>query len=1469
MALVPGGPGPDSLTGTAGSDVIEGFGGDDTLNGGAGADTLEGGPGNDVYIVDNVGDVVSENPGEGTDLVQASVTYTLAANVENIVLTGGANINATGNTLDNVLTGNGGDNILIGVAGGPLGDTMIGGLGNDTYIVDDTNDSILENPGEGTDLVIASVTYSLSSDVENLTINSSGLTAQGNTLDNVITDTTVAGGNTLAGMGGTDTYVVSNANDEIDGNQGTMAGTPGTDIIESSVSFSLAAVGVNFVANLTLTGTNALQGTGDANNNILTDNGGHDTTTGNGDTLIGGGGTDTYVVSYAADDIVGNGGGDVVQSSVSFSLAAATVNNVNNLTLTGTGGLTATGNGNSNQIIGNTGDDVISDGGGGTDTLVGQSLAGADTFIVNNTNDLLSESVGGGASFVSSSVTFVLPGNVENLTLTGASAVSGTGNTDNNVITSNGAAGGDTLAGGGGVDTYVVNSSNDVVNANVGGSDTVEASVDYNMATNAIDALNLTLIGGIAITGTGNAFDNVITDNGAADTLIGGLGSDTYVVTNAGDVVSENGGEGTDLVITNVNNYTLGANIENLTLTGAGSLQATGNALNNVITDTTTSGANTLIGGGGVDTYVVNNSNDIVTANIGGTDLVESSVSYNMATNAAAAANLTLTGTNAIVGTGNSLNNVITDNGAADTLIGGTGNDTYLVTNTGDYISENVAEGTDLVISSATYTLGANIENLTLTGVGNVTGTGNAANNVITANNGNDVLDGSFGADTMAGGTGNDTYMVDNVGDVVQGNPGGHGFIISSVTYTLPSNVDTLTLTGAAAINATGNNDGDSLTGNAANNVLTGGTGNDVLSGGGGVDTMIGGAGNDTYVVGSTADVISENAAGGTDLVMASVTYSIASQPNIENITLTGSANINATGNTGNNLITGNTGNNILDGGTGVDTMIGGGGTDTFIVDNSSDIVNQAASTASTVLSSVSYTAPANILNLTLTGAANLTATGNALGDVLTANSGKDTLIGNGPTDTFIINSSDTVIENQAGGNDTAIVTLVGGATTYATPTNIENLIILGSGNVHLTGDSGNNVLTGNAGNNVLNGEAGVDTMIGGLGNDTYIVQNSADQCIETSSQGTDLILTTGSYDMSVNAANVENLTLTSKTGATLVGNNWDNIITGNSGNDILVAGGGTDTLIGGAGNDTYFLSNLVSPGHPGADIIKDTSGNDTVVFAGTLPPGSTITAMSYTLQTGIENLVSSIDSTVACTLTGNSANNIIQDNDGKGILSGMAGNDSLIGGAGDETLNGGTGADTMAGGGGADTYFVDNAKDLIIDTATHSSTTATDVAMVSASYVMSPTANVLDVDLTGTRAISFTASNTGETITGNGAHDVITGGLGADTFMFQNVTVGTTTTLPGYITVKNFNVAQGDVLDISHIITGYAADEVVSPFVHVVDSGLNSIVSVNATGDGVASHFKEVAILYGVHGLTGEQALVDSGNLLLIEPTG
>ena len=285
--------------------------------------------------------------------------------------------------------------------------------------------------------------------------------------------------------------------------------------------------------------------------------------------------------------------------------------------------------------------------------------------------------------------------------------------------------------------------------------------------------------------------------------------------------------------------------------------------------------------------------------------------------------------------TGGAGNDTLSGGTGADTMIGGAGNDTYYVDNAGDVMTEPPAHGIDTCSPAVTRTLGANVENLTLTGTAAINGTGNALDNILTGNDqptssrpdgndalnggdGNDTLNGGTGADTMIGGLGNDTYYVDNAGDITTETSTlatEIDTVFSSVNRTLGANIENLTLTGTAAINGTGN---------GLNNILMGNSGANILRGGTGSDKMTGGLGNDTYYVDNAGDVITELAGAGIDTVFSSITRTLGA--NIENLTLTGAAALNGTGNVLNNTLTGNTGANILNGGLGNDALTGGAG---------------------------------------------------------------------------------------------------------------------------------------------------------------------------------------------------------------------------------------------------------------------------------------------------------------------------------------------------------------------------------------------------------------------------------------------------------------------------------------------------------------------------------------------------------------
>jgi Ca2+-binding RTX toxin-like protein len=202
---------PDqTITGTAGNDTLVGASGNDTIDGLGGADGMSGGLGNDLYYVNQSGDVVIENTAAGVDTVRSSITYTLAANVENLELIGTAAINGTGNALDNILSGNAANNRLSGAAG------------NDTYIITQSGDTVVENSGGGVDAVHASISYSLGNHVENLVLTGNGnINGTGNSLANWLTGN--SGSNTLKGGGGADSLSGGAGNDTLTGGSGSDA----------------------------------------------------------------------------------------------------------------------------------------------------------------------------------------------------------------------------------------------------------------------------------------------------------------------------------------------------------------------------------------------------------------------------------------------------------------------------------------------------------------------------------------------------------------------------------------------------------------------------------------------------------------------------------------------------------------------------------------------------------------------------------------------------------------------------------------------------------------------------------------------------------------------------------------------------------------------------------------------------------------------------------------------------------------------------------------------------------------------------------------------------------------------------------------------------------------------------------------------------------------------------------------------
>ena len=226
------------LSGLDGNDSLYGLEGDDFLVGGAGSDYMRGGTGNDGYYVDSTGDSVIEYAGEGEDTVSSWISYTLGANVEHLRLYGGA-INGTGNALANDIDGNGGNNVLRGEAGddeldGWLGnDTMYGGTGHDVFHVGQTGDVVIEYLDQGIDEVISTIDYTLTANVEKLTLLDAGgaIDGTGNSLHNTIWGN--ASSNILSGLGGNDWLFGYGGNDSLWGDSGadTLVGGAGADML--------------------------------------------------------------------------------------------------------------------------------------------------------------------------------------------------------------------------------------------------------------------------------------------------------------------------------------------------------------------------------------------------------------------------------------------------------------------------------------------------------------------------------------------------------------------------------------------------------------------------------------------------------------------------------------------------------------------------------------------------------------------------------------------------------------------------------------------------------------------------------------------------------------------------------------------------------------------------------------------------------------------------------------------------------------------------------------------------------------------------------------------------------------------------------------------------------------------------------------------------------------------------------------
>ena len=525
-------------------------------------------------------------------------------------------------------------------------------------------------------------------------------------------------------------------------------------------------------------------------------------------------------------------------------------------------------------------------------------------------------------------------------------------------------AGNDIYNGGAGTDTVRYSSAEAGITVNLSAmkDQAKSTSADAGIGIDQLSLVENVIGGSYSDQLTGNSVANVlfgaegndaIDGSRGADVLWGGAGDDVYYVDNLNDRTLEAVSD-TDVPL-DIQRYFevwLQSNPTWLEDNDFGGIQLQVITSSEIFTDLEFSNPGKA---SGFDYWYENISESI---DDGGEDLVYSSVTWSLGKNLES---LVLTGNRAINGTGNNENNALTGNNAAntldgmdgtDTLNGGAGNDVYVVDSTADTITEVVTGGIDTVRSSVNFSLASisNVENLVYKGSSDWTGAGNKLNNTIAGgigndsiigdagndtligNAGNDTLDGGIGADRMTGGTGDDVYVVDNAKDTVTEklNEGTDTIetTLTSLNIAKLSAIENLTYTGLN--NAT-------LVGNASVNTLTGNSGADRLDGGRGGDSLIGGDGNDLYVVDDLNDTIIEAPNEGTDSVQSSVTFTLLD--NVENLTLTGIAAINGTGNNQNNALTGNNAANTLGGGQGDDTIDGGAGNDTLFGGDGDDVL--------------------------------------------------------------------------------------------------------------------------------------------------------------------------------------------------------------------------------------------------------------------------------------------------------------------------------------------------------------------------------------------------------------------------------------------------------------------------------------------------------------------------------------------------
>lgn len=1123
----------DTIIGNALSQTYNGQDGDDTIDGGEGLDTIDGGAGNDTVTYASLtsgfisvsGDTVTDRNGNIENLV----------NVENIHGTT-YNDSFVGNAGNNSYSGLGGDDNFVATLGN---DTINGGIGNDTLDASTLPSAIILNP------ILQTITSSVNS----------------------LISTNFSGIETIIGTSGSDLINYSGATNATTVNLLTNTAQQTGQALFNVTGFDDVTTG---------SGNDSI--TGDASNNILIAGSGNDTlyASAGTDTINGGIGSDTFVINTTQNGLI-NLNTQTLSGFTGSNIANDTIIGIENITQTGSGGVTITGNVDGNTLIGGSGDDTFI-ASNGTDTLDGN--AGTDTFDYSSfttaTNlNLTTLNTNGFATLTSGTNTTLLK-NIENLIATDQNDVI-TGNSSNNIITAG--AGNDTIDGGAGLDTIDGGIGTDTATyQSLSSSVTVNGNTVVDNFGNSEALSNIEII-------AGTNFDDTFISTAGTNYYQGLGGNDAFTASQGTDTFE--GGAGTDTLRFNTvnTNTTLTFNLGQ-----SGLRTATGSGVN-----TSFNGIETLIGS--------LQTNDTVTY---GT--VSSDVTVNLQTGFATGlngdANYTISGIENV--TGGNGNDAILGDANINFLDGGAGSDVLLsstnqngtinLANSGNQISGFT--GGDNEFTGDTV---VNFENFQHTGSGNITVTGSNADNIIRTGSGNDIIAGGLGADTLDGNFANAQRGTDAVFDTFTGQSVATGWQVIQASNTTVPTVDNTNATftnfvGRVATGQTLRRD-YAVTGTKSNAVLE----FDFYK----IDSWdmenVVFEINGTPVVQNALSLYynSESRNGTVTVGGMTVQYIMSPQTELANIGFNPgwgdqifkvkliianpTANISFTARStldggitdeafGLDNVRFYSTNNLLGTADGVDTV-------SYAADSVGVTVDLEAETASG--GAGSHAAGDTIRNFdnVIGGSGNdVITTKNYAINVIDAGSGDDRVIASIDTgdtlnggangtngDTLVVQNTRNTITNLA--TNTVTFARYGDDLFGDTFSNFENYESTAFTHEKIIGSSANNRITtgvrddyliGGAGNDILNG--GANYLLGGdwagYENNNDVTANLATGTASSSSEGTDTLI------------NIENIR-TAGGNDSITGSTAGNTIDAGAGNDTIGGGSGNDIIAGKAGNDT------------------------------------------------------------------------------------------------------------------------------------------------------------------------------------------------------------------------------------------------------------------------------------------------------------